>query len=189
MDTAVQAALDAKYSTCQTLHGGHSCRATVKMPAESTKEQKIAQFQGKYYDNMKVVDTHHRSFHFIQRACTITMFSGRASFWGNAYSIPYASGREIRVQKFGNAYKRKEIESMPLFKSTFSTKFIRRFGEMKCSSQTMRAILSQTFHIQYSRMIVCVMFCLRCVETESRFFAYAVRIASMIMRTIRRNLR
>ena len=87
MDTAVQAALDAKYSTCQTLHGGHSCRATVKMPAESTKEQKIAQFQGKYYDNMKVVDTHHRSFHFIQRACTITMFSGRASFWGNAYTV------------------------------------------------------------------------------------------------------
>ena len=32
-------------------------------------------------------------------------------------------------------------------------------------------------------VIVCVMFCLRRVETESRFCAYAVRVAPMILRT------
>ena len=46
--------------------------------------------------------------------------SGRASFWRDAYS--YASGRrEICVQKFRNAYQRKEIEKrMTHFKSTLS---------------------------------------------------------------------
>ena len=34
--------------------------------------------------------------------------SGRASFWGDAYT-PYASGREISEHKFGNACQRKEI--------------------------------------------------------------------------------
>ena len=40
---------------------------------------------------------------------------------------PNPSGREICVQKFGNAYQRKEIEKrMPHFKSSFTTKFIKR---------------------------------------------------------------
>ena len=39
---------------------------------------------------------------------------------------PYASGREIYVQKFGNAYQRKEIDRrMPLFYCTFTSKFIK----------------------------------------------------------------
>ena len=43
---------------------------------------------------------------------------------------PYASGREICVQNYGNAYQRKEIEKrMTHFKSTFSTGFIKRFSE------------------------------------------------------------
>ena len=33
--------------------------------------------------------------------------------------------------------------------------------------------------------VICVMFCLRCVETKSRFFAYTVRITSMILQTAR----
>ena len=55
---------------------------------------------------------------------------------------PYASGWEICIQKFGNAYQRKEIEKrMAHFKSTFTTWFIKRFSEIKCS-QTTRAFLS-----------------------------------------------
>ena len=56
---------------------------------------------------------------------------------------PYASGREICVQKFGKGYQRKEAEKrMTHFKSTFSTiKFIKRFSEIKCSSQKVPAFL------------------------------------------------
>ena len=69
-------------------------------------------------------------------------------------------------------------------KRTFTTKFITRFSEIRCSSQTMRAFLS---HTRVFSMIVCVMFFfMGRVETESCFFfAYAVRIASMILRTAR----
>ena len=96
---------------------------------------------------------------------------------------PYASGREICVQKFGNVYQRKEQEKWMLhFKSTFGIKFIKRFNEIKCSSQTMRASLS---HTRTCSVIICVMFRLRCVETESWLSAYAVRIASIILHTAR----
>ena len=73
---------------------------------------------------------------------------------------------------------------MPHFKSTFTTKFIKRFSEIKRSSQTMRAFLS---HTRVCSVIVCVMFCLRLAETKSRccFFAYAVLITFMILRTAR----
>ena len=47
---------------------------------------------------------------------------------------------------------------------------------------TRRAFLS---HIHACAVIICVMLCLRRVETESRFVAYAVHIASMILRTAR----
>ena len=70
---------------------------------------------------------------------------------------------------------------MPLFKSTFTTKFIKRFSEINCSSQTMRAFLS---HIRAWSVIVCVNCSVWDVLRPSPFFfAYAVRIASMILRT------
>ena len=116
--------------------------------------------------------------------------SGRASFWGDAYT-PYASGRENCVQKFGNAYQRKQIEKrMPHFKSTFTTKFIKRFSEIKCSSQTMRAFLS---HTRACSVIVCVIFCLRRVKCRFLRTLYASRpwfcVQLHFMRNIRRNLR
>ena len=47
-------------------------------------------------------------------------------------------------KEFGNAYQRREIENrMTHFESTFTTGFIERFSEIKCSSKTMRAFLSQ----------------------------------------------
>ena len=80
---------------------------------------------------------------------------------------PSASGRETCVQKFENAYQRKEIEK-PLthFKSIFTTRFIKRFSQIKFSMQTIRAFLS---HTRVCSVIVCVMFSWRRVEIESRF--------------------
>ena len=77
--------------------------------------------------------------------------SGCASFWGE----------EICVQKFRSAYQWKELEKwMPHFKSTFP------FSEIKCPSQMMCTFLS---HTRVCSVIVCIMFCLTCVETKSRF--------------------
>ena len=57
---------------------------------------------------------------------------------------PYASEWEICVQKFGNAHQRKEKgKRMTHFKSTSCTGFIKRFSEVKCCSQAMRAFLSK----------------------------------------------
>ena len=51
------------------------------------------------------------------------------------------------VQKFGNAYQWEEIEKqMAHFKSTFTIRFIKRFSEIKCSSQAMHTFLSQYSH-------------------------------------------
>ena len=56
---------------------------------------------------------------------------------------PYRSGQDICLQIFGNAYQRKYVQKwMTHFKSTFTTRFIKRFSKIKCS-QTMRAFLSQ----------------------------------------------
>ena len=80
---------------------------------------------------------------------------------------------------------------MPYFKCTFTTKFIKGFSEIKCSSQTMRAFLWQT---RVCSLIVCVIFWLRRVETESavfcvrcthRFHDFAYSLS--FMRNIRRN--
>ena len=81
---------------------------------------------------------------------------------------PSASGQEICVQKFRNAYLWKKKKKMPHFKSPFTTRFIKGFSKIKRFSQMMRAVLS---HTRVCSAIVCViMFCLRHVETESCFF-------------------
>ena len=95
---------------------------------------------------------------------------------------PYASGREICVQNFGNAYQGKEIEKrMPHFKSTLTTKFIKRLSEIKCYSQTMHAFLS---HTSACSVIVCVVLIETCWDRVP-FFAYVTCIAPMILRTTR----
>ena len=94
---------------------------------------------------------------------------------------PCASGREMCVQKFGNACQRKELEKwMARFESTFQIQRNQIFAN------DARIGLS---HTRVRSVIVCVMFCLRHVDTEPGLFffvcAYVVRITSMIfMRTI-----
>ena len=108
--------------------------------------------------------------------------SDRASTWGDAYTVRKRT-RNLRT-KLRNAYQRKEIgKRMPHFKSSFTTKFIRRFSEIKCSSQTMRAFLS---HTRVCSVILRHVLFETCWDRVPFFFsAYAVRIASMILRTAR----
>ena len=56
-----------------------------------------------------------------------------------------------------------------------------RFNERKSSPQTMGAVLS---HIRVCSVIVCVMFCLETRLDRVPLFACAVRITSMILRTV-----
>ena len=98
----------------------------------------------------------------------IDWYSGRASYWGDAYTVRKWT-RNLRT-KIRNAYQRKEIEErMPHFKSTFTNNFIKRFSKIKGYSQTMRGLLLYT---RVCSVVVHVMFCLRRLETESRFIAY-----------------
>ena len=109
-------------------------------------------------------------------------------------AVALASRREICVQKFGNAYQREWIEKrMTHFKSTFTSGFIKRFGEIKCcSSQTMRAFLSQDSRAFRERLLISS---LRRVETMTHFLRmpyaslpwFCVKL-DFYMRTIRRNL-
>ena len=87
---------------------------------------------------------------------------------------PYARGPEVCVQKFGNAYQRKEIEKrMTHFKSILPP------GSSNDSAKwnAVRTRCALSFHnTRVPSVIVCLMCSLKRVETESHFFAYAVRL-------------
>ena len=84
-----------------------------------------------------------------------TCISGRASFWGDAYTVRTWT-RNLRT-KFRKCVPTKMENWMARFKSTFTT--ITRFSEiLKCCSQTMRAFRD--------RLPMCS---LRRVETEFCF--------------------
>ena len=86
--------------------------------------------------------------------CTIYT-SGRASFWGDAYIVRKWTGNlRTRIRKCVPTKRSRETNASFQFSKI-------------CSSQTMRAYLSYT---GVCSVIVCVMFCLRRVETEDRFF-------------------
>ena len=93
--------------------------------------------------------------------------SGRASFWGDAYTV-----RNWVDEEF--AYQRKEVEKrMTHFKSTFTTGFTKRFSKIKYYSQTMHAFLTKQSRAFRES---CLMSSLRRVKTDTRFFSYAARI-------------
>ena len=89
---------------------------------------------------------------------------------------PYTSRREICVQKFQNAYQRKQIEKRMMHsESTFG--FVKRFSEIKCSSQMMHAFLSQ-YSCAFRDRLCHVLFC---AETEARLiFAYGIHTARFL---------
>ena len=92
-------------------------------------------------------------------------------------STPYASGQAIHVQKF-STYTNKIEKRMAHFKSTFTT--IKRFSKIlfandACFHFTILGCLPWSF-------ASCVIWD---VETKSHFFAYTVRIDSMIFRIAR----
>ena len=91
------------------------------------------------------------------------MFSARASFWGDAYTVRKWT-INLRTKTGKCVPTKRNRETNAAFRSTFSTKFIKPFSEIKWSSRTMRAFLS---HTRVCSVIVCVTFCLRRVETES----------------------
>ena len=79
---------------------------------------------------------------------TIILFSGCSSFWGDAYTV-----RKWMRNLCTKIRKCVPTKQMTHFKSTFTTKFIKRLSEIKWSSQTMHAFLS------YSCVCSAIAFC------------------------------
>ena len=123
---------------------------------------------------------------------TVALVSSVVALAFEEMRTPYASGRGICVQKFGNVYQWKEIDKQMLhFKSTFTTKFIKRFSEIKCSSQIMHAFLSHTRMFQlFASCFVWdvlgpspVLFCVCILHTSLPWFSIQLHFYEQYMYT------